>query len=511
MVKELHSGELLISFLILMLTIGLTMPALIGNITAALTGALKILDAETGLNSVTLGNTTAPMPLGGYNFTVDVFLYGAVNNLAAYQAYITFNNTILTCTAAWIPENNQSFVFYGQMIVPVTDILNSESYAIAGASSFVVVDVTESALLCKFNFTARRTGSTTIQLLKGSDQSVLINEDNIRIGPSTTEDFTVDVLASSSPPVASFTFSPTAPKANQTTTFDASESYDPDGGDITNYTWDFSDGTPVSNVNVSTIAHTYTQNGLYSVNLTVTDDEGNMTSVVKDVPVGTAPVAAFTFSPVAVSINQTVTFNATASSDADGTIVSYGWNFGDGNTTSVTNPTITHSYLSNGLKTVKLTVTDNDDLFNSIVKNVTVGIPPTANFTYSPLEPIAGDVVTFDASSSEDPDGNITQYIWIFGDEIGLTPTPTTTNESTITHTYIGEGNHTVSLTVVDNDGLQSDPYTHKVEVSPKPTGPQGFDWTWYIVIAVVLIIVVIVAAILLKRRPKKEAKPSEI
>jgi len=494
-----------------MLTVGLAMPALIGNITAALTGALKTLDAATGLNSVTLGNATTPMPLEGYNFTVDVFLYGAVNNLAAYQAYISFNNTILTCTGALIPENNQSFVFYGQMIVPVSDIVNSESYAIAGASSFVVVDVAESALLCKFNFTARRTGSTQIQLLLGSDESVLINEDNIRIGPSTVESFTVDVLASSSPPVASFSFSPTAPKANHFTTFDASESYDPDGGNITNYRWDFDDGTPVSNVNVSTVAHNYTQNGLYSVNLTVTDDEGSTTSVVKEVPVGTSPVAAFTFTPATVAINQTVTFNATGSSDTDGTIVSYGWNFGDANTTTVTNSIITHAYLSNGLKAVKLTVTDNDGLYNSIVKNVTVGTPPIANFTYSPLELKEDDVVTFDASSSEDPDGNITQYIWIFGDEIGITPIPTITNQSTITHTYIAEANYTVSLTVVDNDGLRSEPYTLKVEVSSKTTAAQGFDWTWYIVIAVVLIIVVIVAVIVLKRRPKKEAKPSEI
>jgi len=494
-----------------MLAIGLTMSALIGNITAALTGSLKIFNAATGLNSVTLGNTTTLMPLGGYNFTVDVFLYGAINNLAAYQAYVTFNNTILTCTAAWIPENNQSFVFYGQMIVPVSDIVNSESYALAGAVSFTPVNVAESGLLCKFNFTARRIGSTQITLLKGPDTSFLLDPDNIRLGPSTVEGFTVTILASLSPPVASFSFSPKAPTANHTITFDASGSYDPDGGNITNYRWDFDDGTPVTDVNVSTITHSYTHNGLYSVNLTVTDDEGNMTSVVTDVPVGTAPVAAFTFTPTTVAIDQPVTFNATGSSDVDGTIASYGWNFGDGNTTTVTNPIIIHSYSSNGLKAVKLTVTDNDGLYNSIVKNVTVGTPPIANFTYSPLEPKEDDVVTFDASSSHDPDGNITQYIWLFGDEIGITPKPTTTNQSTITHVYIAADNYTVSLTVVDSDGLRSQPYTLVLEVFSKPTAGQGFDWMWYIVIAVILIVVVIVAVILLRRRPQKEAKPSEI
>ena len=89
---------------------------------------------------------------------------------------------------------------------------------------------------------------------------------------------TVFEYAPNKPPVANFTYSPERPIANQTITFDASFSYDPDGT-IVSYEWDFGDGATASGV---VVTHVYSAAGSYTVTLTVTDDAGaaNSTSVL---------------------------------------------------------------------------------------------------------------------------------------------------------------------------------------------------------------------------------------
>ena len=77
------------------------------------------------------------------------------------------------------------------------------------------------------------------------------------------------------------------------------------------------------------------------------------------------------------------------------------------------------------------------------------GIPPIASFTYSPSEPIGGETVNFDASTSYDPDGTIVSYAWDFGDGTTIAEI-----DSITTHAYATAGNHTVALTVTDSDGF---------------------------------------------------------
>jgi hypothetical protein len=74
------------------------------------------------------------------------------------------------------------------------------------------------------------------------------------------------------------------------------------------------------------------------------------------------PVASFTYSPDIPAPGQTITFNASSSYDSDGSVVNYSWDFGEGNTTTVTNPIITYQYPIDGNYTVQLTVTDNSGL-----------------------------------------------------------------------------------------------------------------------------------------------------
>ncbi len=88
---------------------------------------------------------------------------------------------------------------------------------------------------------------------------------------------------------------------------------------------------------------------------------------------------------------------------------------------------------------------------------------PEATFTYNPPVPIVGQKVLFNAAESSDADGNITQYIWKFGDGNAAI-----TEASTIEHTFLEAGDYTVSLTVVDNDGLTGS-ISRSLRVEPPP------------------------------------------
>jgi len=92
------------------------------------------------------------------------------------------------------------------------------------------------------------------------------------------------------------------------------------------------------------------------------------------------PVASFTYSPLAPQVNDTIAFDASGSSDADGTIVSYLWSFGDGETSSSQNPS--HAYAQEGSYTVTLTVTDNDGLTDTSTVSIgEVVIPEFPSYT----------------------------------------------------------------------------------------------------------------------------------
>jgi PKD repeat protein len=158
------------------------------------------------------------------------------------------------------------------------------------------------------------------------------------------------------------------------------------------------------------------------------------------------PQAKFVFSPEYPNVNENVTFTD-QSTDPDGTITGWKWDFDDGSTSTQRNPV--HKFVAKGKYDVKLTVTDNDGLTNSVTKTVWVGFkPPVAKFTYTPDHPRVGRTVQF-ADQSTDADGTIESWSWTFGDG-------GTSSERNPHHRYALEGSYTVKLTVKDNDGLTS-------------------------------------------------------
>jgi len=249
------------------------------------------------------------------------------------------------------------------------------------------------------------------------------------------------------PPVASFTETAEKVDTDETISFDASDSSDPDGT-IVDYSWDFGDGTQGTSVSVQ---HAYSQDGTYTVTLTVTDDDGatDTTSATKTV-LNRIPIASFTESAETVSIGESIHFDASGSYDPDGTIVSYSWDFGDGNT--ATGIEVDHAYEDDGVYTVTLTVIDDEDAAGSATATKTVlNQPPLPLFTMNGFTnetfniPINSSVA-FDGSASYDPDGIITTYYWDFGDDTNATG-------SASDHTYTSAGTFYVTLTVTDDDG----------------------------------------------------------
>ncbi len=182
-------------------------------------------------------------------------------------------------------------------------------------------------------------------------------------------------------------------------------------------------------------------------------------------PVNQPPTAAIGTPAIT---NLSVGLSGTGSTDSDGTVTGYAWDYGD--TTTGTGATTSHTYAAAGTYTVKLTVTDDDGATDAATRSVTVTAapanqPPTAVIG---APTIANLTVGLSGTGSTDPDGTITGYAWDYGDT-------TTGTGATTSHTYAAAGTYTVKLTVTDDDGA-ADTATRSVTVTAPAGGPLASD-----------------------------------
>lgn len=221
--------------------------------------------------------------------------------------------------------------------------------------------------------------------------------------------------------------------------FSGNSSHDPDGT-IVSYEWNFGNGGTASDASPS---HAYSLPGNYNAVLTVTDNSGATSTGSATVTIANRPPQANAGGPYSGPKQTSIQFQGGASIDPDGSIVSYAWNFGDGNTGSGVAPN--HSYTSIGNYTVSLTVTDNLGSTSSITTTANINTAPIANAGGS-YTGLSGSAVQLNGSASNDTDGSIISYQWNFGDG------STGSGESPL-HVYSSVGTYVVTLTVVDNMG----------------------------------------------------------
>lgn len=306
-------------------------------------------------------------------------------------------------------------------------------------------------------------------------------------------------------PNADFTYSPENPVPNEEVTFTA-DPENANGGEIRTYQWTVQGETVPQNTD--TLTRTFTTQGEYTISLQTTLENGETASSSTSFTVeNTPPTPDITYSPSSPTPDDTVTFSAADSTDAEGEITGYQWVIGD---ETYTGETVTKQLSPSGTYSIQLTVTDNFGASNTVTESLTVqwndavddtdstdtsstGTPgrdergddeePGADDTVinpefditrqSPTENVTtvrvGDTLSFIASidSYRVPDADVRLLV------DGRVVSSSDVDAETIrkTHTFNSPGSHTVRLEVDDGDGQKKlvtwDVVTHTFNAKP--------------------------------------------
>jgi uncharacterized protein (TIGR02145 family) len=242
-------------------------------------------------------------------------------------------------------------------------------------------------------------------------------------------------------PVADF-IADTACIGSPTTFTDISLPY---AASIISWTWDFGDASPASNL--QNPVHTYSNFGIYTVVLTVTNSNGCVDDVSKQILVSSSPGAEF-FNTSPNCVGSPVCYTD-MSYAFFGYIVKWKWEFGDGSSQTVwfpNGPSVCHTFVDAALAhIVRLTVTSSTGC-SHFIEHMVSSVPlPIADFDFSTIR-CAGQLVQFGDLSQTNGGGQVTSWLWNFGD-----PSSGGNNTSTLqnpAHIFMTSGTYNVSLII---------------------------------------------------------------
>jgi PKD repeat protein len=293
--------------------------------------------------------------------------------------------------------------------------------------------------------------------------TLTVNDENDGQDSVTHTVFVTDDVEQNHEPIAGFDYLPQPVFVGVETTFDASSSSDVDNDALT-YTWTI-DGNDFNGVET---AYTFNAEGTYNVELIVEDEHGETDTVVKAVqvtdnqPQNEKPIADFEFDQP-VYVGQVSTFTSTSTDDGLVNDLSYTW-FVDGQQQLVEEEAVGMTFNAPGNYEVTLIVNDGE-LSDSITKPVEVfptgnACPTDLDINYQPLNPEAGDLVTF-TGSAQDADGDDLTYSWDF-DYNGVFNTENTGEEVSVTYAFPGTYNVLMSV----SDGFCQEYHPQSIVVS---------------------------------------------
>ncbi len=209
-------------------------------------------------------------------------------------------------------------------------------------------------------------------------------------------------------------------------------------GSISAWEWDFGDGGTSADQNAQ---HAYTAPGIYNVQLKVISDQGCEHSVTKPLEIYALPEADFTFGPACSGDDMSFTDQSTG---GNYNLVSWMWDFGDGNTSTDQNPI--HVFENPGQYDVTLTVSHEFGCSDTKLISVDVHPTPLADFSW---EGVCANH-TFAFTDESDPvGGNLVSWVWDFGDG-------TSSTEQNPQHNWLEAGSYEVRLTVSSEDACSS-------------------------------------------------------
>lgn len=278
-------------------------------------------------------------------------------------------------------------------------------------------------------YTQRGTYTISLTVKNAYGTSTAIKRNFVTVGMSPRPDFVGAPVSGEVPHTVKFT--------------------DMTSGQVNSWRWDFGDGKASTEQNPT---HTYWTDGVYNVILTVSNDYGqadvtknNYIIVTGDLKAKFAADPASGKAPLAVRFEDRSIGGPTA----------WAWDFGDGTTADVQNPT--HTFQTAGSYDVKLTVT-RGDVTDSVTQIMNVGGVPNTDFVGSQLEVSVGDIIQFTDKTTNSP----TSWAWDFGDMAE-------SSYQNPTHAYQLKGVYTVSLTTRNENGRDSEVKKHYINVGMGP------------------------------------------
>ena len=335
---------------------------------------------------------------------------------------------------------------------PVTvEVRDARGQPVEGATvEFALTSAGDGAEIAPSTATTDAAGRAQAHVLLGNKVGLQTGEARVMVdaGASPKTSFSALALAQTpgnNPPTAAFDSHCDHLACHFT---DASTDTD---GSVTGWAWSFGDGGTSSEREPD---HSYAEAGTYTVTLSVTDDGGSSDDSSTQVTVTASTPSPSPNQPPHAEFEVhcsglTCTF-LDRSTDSDGTISGWQWNFGDGGSASERNPT--HTYGSPGQYQVLLTVTDNDGAADSRSHQAEPSAPPPPPPPPANKPPSADFDVhcshmtcTFEDHSKDD-DGTIVRWDWSFGDGAS-------SSEQNPVHSYANDGKYDISLTVTDNGG----------------------------------------------------------